>query len=116
MGYVVGDCTLGYDLRFEIPSNYEQGSLVVRDGLLFNTTSSAITVYCEEYPDYSFRLPAWDGLEYRTSSTSGYSYVDLPLTVNTGPVLSLRSANVLLFAAVLISALIIICKGGAKRD
>lgn len=116
MGYVIGDCTLGYDLRFEIPSNYEQGSLVIRDGLLFNTTSSAITVYCEEYPDYSFRLPAWDGLEYRTSSTGGYSYVDLPLTVNTGPVLSLRSANVLLFAAVLISALIIICKGGAKRD
>jgi len=116
MGYVVGDCSLGYDLRFEIPSNYEQGSLVIRDGLLFNTTSSAITVYCEEYPDYSFRLPAWDGLEYRTSSTGGYSYVDLPLTVNTGPVLSLRSANVLLFAAVLISALIIICKGGAKRD
>lgn len=116
MGYVVGDCTLGYDLRFEIPSNYEQGSLVIRDGLLFNTTSSAITVYCEEYPDYSFRLPAWDGLEYRTSSTGGYTYVDLPLTVNTGPVLSLRSANVFLFAAVLISALIIICKGGAKRD
>lgn len=116
MGYVVGDCSLGQDLRFEIPSNYEQGSLIIRDGQLFNSTSSAITIYCESFPDYSFRLPAWDGLEYRTSSTGGYSYVDLPLTVDTGPVLSLRSSSVILFAAILISSLLIICRGGAKRD
>ena len=116
MGYVVGDCSLGQDLRFEIPSNYEQGSLVIRDGKLFNSTSGTITIYCESFPDYSFRLSAWSGLEYRTSSSGGYSYVDLPLTVDTGPVLSLCSANVILFAAILISALIIICRGGAKRD
>lgn len=116
MGYVVGDCSLGYDLRFEIPSNYEQGSLIVKDGVLFNSTSSAITIYCEDYPDYTFRLSAWSGLEYRAGSSSSYSYVDLPLTVDTGPVLSLAAADVLLFAAVLISALIIICRGGAKRD
>lgn len=116
MGYVIGDCSLGQDLRFEIPSNYEQGSLIIKNGQLFNSTSGTITIYCERFPDYSFRLPSWDGLEYRTSSTTGYSYVDLPLTVDTGPVLSLRSGNVLLFAAILISALIIICRGGAKRD
>lgn len=116
MGYVVGDCSLGQDLRFEIPSNYEEGSLIIRDGVLFNSTSGAITVYCESFPDYTFRLPAWSGLEYRTSSTGGYSYVDLPLSVDTGPVLSLRSSSVILFAAILISALLIICRGGAKRD
>lgn len=115
MGYVVGDCSLGQDLRFEIPSNYEEGSLVIKDGVLFNSTSGAITIYCESFPDYSFRLPAWSGLEYRISS-SNYSYSDLPLTVDTGPVLSLRSSSVILFAAILISALIIICRGGAKRD
>lgn len=116
MGYVVGDCSLGQDLRFEIPSNYEQGSLIIKDGVLFNSTSSAITIYCERFPDYSFRLNAWSGLEYRSNSTVGYSYVDLPLSVDTGPVLSLRSSSVILFAAILISALIIICRGGAKRD
>ena len=116
MGYVIGDCSLGQDLRFEIPSNYEQGSLIIKDGQLFNSTSSAITIYCERFPEYSFRLQAMDGLEYRTSSSAGYTYVDLPLTVDTGPVLALRSGNVVLFAAILISALIIICRGGAKRD
>lgn len=116
MGYVVGDCSLGYDLKFEIPSNYEQGSLIIRDGKLFNATSSTITIYCEQYPDYTFRLNAWSGLEYRQSSGAGYSYVALPLTVEVGPVLSLRSSSVILFAAILISALIIICRGGAKRD
>lgn len=116
MGYVVGDCSLGQDLRFEIPSNYEQGSLIIKDGVLFNSTSGSITIYCERFPDYSFRLNAWSGLEYRSSSAGGYSYVDLPLKVDTGPVLSLRSSSVILFAAILISALIIICRGGAKRD
>lgn len=114
MGYVVGDCSLGQDLRFEIPSNYEQGSLIVKDGVLFNSTSSAITIYCEDYPDYSFRLSAWDGLQYRTGSNN-YSYVDLPLTVDSGPVLSLNTSHVVLFAAILIAALLIICRGGAKR-
>lgn len=116
MGYVIGDCSLGQDLRFEIPSNYEEGSLIIKDGYLFNSTSSQITVYCERFPDYSFRIPAWDGLEYRTSSSGGYSYVDLPLSVDTGPVLALRSSSMILFAAILISALLIICRGGAKRD
>lgn len=116
MGYVVGDCSLGQDLRFEIPSNYEQGSLIVRDGYLFNSTSSTITIYCESFPNYSFRLNAWSGLEYRENSVGGYSYVSVPLLVDSGPVLSLRSSSVILFAAILISVLIIICKGGAKRD
>lgn len=116
MGYVVGDCSLGQDLRFEIPSNYEYGSLIVKDGELFNATTGNITLYCESFPDYSFRLSAWDGLQYRTSSSAGYSYVDLPLTVDSGPVLSLRAADVFLIGALLISALLIICKGGAKRD
>lgn len=114
MGYVVGDCSLGQDLRFEIPSNYEQGSLIVKDGQLFNATSGTITIYCEAFPDYSFRLSPWDGLQYRTTSGS-YSYVDLPLSVDSGPVLSLNSAHVMLFGAILISALMIICRGGAKR-
>lgn len=116
MGYVIGDCSLGQDLRFEIPSNYEQGSLIVKDGVLFNSTSSTITIYCESFPDYSFRLSAWDGLQYRTSSGSSYSYVDLPLKVDTGPVLSLAMADVILFIGILLAALIIICRGGAKRD
>lgn len=115
MGYVIGDCSLGQDLRFEIPSNYEQGSLIVKDGQLFNSTSGTITIYCESYPDYSFRLSPWDGLQYRTSS-SNYSYTDLPLTVDTGPVLSLAPAQVMLLGAILLSALMIICRGGAKRD
>lgn len=113
MGYVVGDCSLGEDLRFEIPSNYEQGSLIVKDGKLFNSTSGNITIYCDDYPDYSFRLSAMSGLSYRTDN---YSYVDLPLTVDTGPVLSLAASQVFLIMGLIISALIIICKGGAKRD
>ena len=116
MGYVVGDCSLGQDLRFEIPSNYEQGSLIIKDGVLFNATSSAITIYCDNFPDYSFRLNAWSGLEYRQATGAGYSYAALPLSVDTGPVLTLRSSTMILFAAILISALIIICRGGAKRD
>lgn len=116
MGYVIGDCSLGQDLRFEIPSNYEQGSLILKDGYLFNSTSSTITIYCDRFPDYSFRLNAMSGLEYRQASGTGYSYTSLPLSVDIGPVLSLRSSSVILFAAVLISALIIICRGGAKRD
>lgn len=116
MGYVVGDCSLGQDLRFEIPSNYEQGSLIVRDGVLYNSTSGSITIYCDSFPDYSFRVPAMSGLEYRTSSGAGYTYNSLPLTVDSGPVLSLRAADVCLIGALLISALLIICKGGAKRD
>lgn len=116
MGYVIGDCALGEDLRFEIPSNYEQGSLTVRDGVLFNATSGSITVYCDSFPQYSFRVPAMSGLEYRTSSGAGYTYNSLPLTVDTGPVLALRAADICLIGALLISALLIICRGGAKRD
>lgn len=112
MGYVVGDCSLGDDLRFEIPANYENGDLIVKDGELFNNTSSTITIYCDNYPDYSFRLSAMSGLQYRTDN---YSYVDLPLTVDTGPVLSMALTDVVLFVGILISALLIICKGGAKR-
>ena len=115
MGYVIGDCSLGEDLRFEIPSNYEQGALIAKDGFLFNTTSSAITIYCESYPDYNFRLNAWDGLQYRTNTSGTYSYVDLPLSIDTGPVLSLNMSHVSLFSAILIAALLIICRGGAKR-
>ena len=113
MGYVIGDCSLGDDLRLDIPSNYEQGSLIVKDGELFNSTSSQITVYCDQFPEYSFRLSAWSGLSYRQDN---YSYSDLPFTVDTGPVLSLAASQVFLIMGLIISALIIICKGGAKRD
>lgn len=112
MGYVVGDCYLGQDLFFEIPSNYEDGDLVVQDGELINTTSSSITIYCDTYPDYSFRLPAMSGLEYRADN---YTWSALPLSVDSGPYLSLNAANVFLFGALLISALLIICRGGAKH-
>lgn len=112
MGYVIGDCSLGQDLRLEIPSNYEQGDLIVKDGHLFNNTSSAITVYCDAFPNYSFRLPAMSGLEYRTDN---YSYSDLSFSVDSGPFLSLSLADVVLFFGILISALLIICKGGSKR-
>lgn len=113
MGYVTGDCSLGDDLRFDIPSNYELGSLINKDGYLFNATSGTITVYCDDYPDYDFRLSAWSGLTYRTSN---YSYVDLPLSIDSGPILFPSAAQVVLIFGLLISALIIICKGGAKRD
>lgn len=113
MGYVIGDCSLGQDLRFEIPSNYEQGSLIVKDGELFNSTSGNITVYCDGFPDYSFRLSAMSGLSYRAGNGA---FVDLPLSVDTGPVLSLAASQVMLIMGLLVSALLIICKGGAKRD
>lgn len=113
MGYVVGDCSLGQDLRFEIPSNYELGDLIDQDGYLFNTTSGAITIYCKQYPDYSFRLPAMSGLQYRTDN---YSYVDLPLTVDDGPYLAMPLMSAILAGTLLISALLVICKGGVKRD
>lgn len=113
MGYVTGDCSLGQDLLFEIPSNYELGSLVNKDGYLFNSTSGTITIYCDAYPDHDFRLPAWSGLTYRQSN---YSYVDLPLSIDSGPILFPSVSQVALIFGLLISALIIICKGGAKRD
>lgn len=112
MGYVVGDCSLGQDLRFEIPSNYELGDLIAKDGYLFNSTSSQITVYCDSFPDYSFRLPAMGGLEYRRDN---YSYASIPLSVDSGPHLSLSLSHVFLVFGLLICALIIICRGGAKR-
>ena len=113
MGYVTGDCSLGQDLLFEIPSNYEIGSLINKDGYLFNATSGTITIYCDSYPDYDFRLSAWSGLTYRKSN---YSYTDLPLSIDSGPVLRPSASHLLLVFGLLISALIIICKGGAKRD
>ena len=111
MGYVTGDCSLGNDLLFEIPSNYELGSLINKDGFLFNSTSGTITVYCDDYPEYDFRLPAMSGLTYRQNN---YSYVDLPLTIDSGPILFPSASQVVLIFGLLISALIIICKGGAK--
>lgn len=114
MGYVVGDCSLGNDLRFEIPADYEQGDLIEKDGYLFNATSGTVYIYCEEFPDYSFRLSSFSGVEYRTSS-SNYSYSDLPLSIDSVPVLRPSLSDVLLFGILVISALIIVCKGGAKR-
>lgn len=113
MGYVTGDCSLGQDLLFEIPSNYELGSLVNKNGQLFNSTSGTVTIYCDSYPDYDFRLSAWSGLSYRRDN---YSYVDLPLTIDSGPILFPSAPQLLLIFGLLISALLIICKGGAKRD
>lgn len=112
MNHVIGDCSLGEDLRFDIPSNVENGDIIVKDGYLFNATSSTITVYCDSFPQYSFRLPAMSGLEYRSDN---YTYTSIPLSVDSGPYLSLNIANVCLFGALLISALLIICRGGAKR-
>lgn len=112
MNYVTGDCDLGVDLRFDIPSNIENGDLIVKDGYLFNATSSTITVYCEELPSYSFRLSPMSGLSYRENN---YTYVDVPLSVDSGPFLSLSVANVVLVFGMIISALLIICRGGAKR-
>ena len=113
MGYVTGDCSLGENLIFEIPSNYESGSLVNRDGYLFNATTGSITIYCDEYPDHSFRLSAWSGLQYRFGNQT---WSDLPLSIDSGPILFPSAAQVVLIFGLLISALIIICKGGAKRD
>lgn len=113
MGYVTGDCSLGEDLLFEIPSNYELGSLINKDGYLYNSTSGTITIYCDRYPDYDFRLSPMSGLTYRQSN---YSYVDLPLSIDSGPILFPSAAHAILIFGLLISALIIICKGGAKRD
>lgn len=114
MGYVIGDCSLGNDLRFEIPANYEYGDLIDKDGFLFNATSSTIYIYCDDYPAYSFRLTSFSGVEYRTAA-SNYSYTDLPLKLDRSPVLRPALADVILFGTILISALLIICKGGAKR-
>lgn len=113
MSYVVGDCSLGEDLKFDIPSDYVSGDLIDQHGYLFNPTSQTIYIYCSQYPDYSFRLPAMSGLEYRTDS---YSYVDLPLSIDYGPVLSMSIPSLLLAGILLICSLLIICKGGAKRD
>lgn len=112
MGYFTGDCSLGSDLRFEVPSDIEMGDLIVKDGYIFNNTSGSITVYCDSFPDYSFRVAAMSGLEYRTSN---YSYTSLPLTIDDGPFLVPALYQVLIFGIVLISALMIICRGGAKR-
>lgn len=112
MGYVTGDCSLGQNLYFEVPSNYELGSLVNKDGYLFNSTSGSITIYCDRYPDYDFRLSPMSGLSYRQNN---YSYVDLPLSIDSGPILFPTAAQTILIFGLLISALIIICKGGAKR-
>lgn len=114
MGFVQGDCSLGNDLRFEIPADIEQGDLIDKDGYLFNATSGTIYIYCDEYPEYSFRLSSFSGVEYRTNSNN-YSYSDMPLKLDSAPVLRPALADVILFAALLISALLIICKGGAKR-
>lgn len=113
MGYVTGDCSLGEDLIFEIPSDYELGSLINKNGYLFNSTSSTITIYCDDYPDYSFRLSPWSGLSYRQDN---YSYVNLPLSIDSGPILFPSASQIILIFGILICALIIICKGGAKRD
>ncbi len=112
MGYVVGDCSLGQNIRLEIPSNFEHGDLINDDGYLFNSTSSSITVYCEQYPNYSFRLPAWSGLEYRSNNNT---YTSIPFSIDSGPYLTPGIPQLLLVAVLIISALIIICKGGAKR-
>lgn len=113
MGYVTGDCSLGEDLLFQIPSNYELGSLTNKDGYLFNSTSGTITIYCDDFPDYDFRLSPMSGLSYRQSN---YSYADLPLSIDSGPILFPSASQVILIFGLLISALIVICKGGAKRD
>lgn len=113
MGYVVGDCSLGKDLRFEIPNDIESGDLIVKDGELYNATSSNIVIHCDDFPDYYFMLPSMDGLQYRGSN---YSYIDSPLTVTGGLVLAPALSDLVLFGALLISALTIICRGGAKRD
>lgn len=113
MGYVVGDCSLGEDLRFEIPNDVESGDLIVKDGELYNATSGNIVIVCDSYPDHYFLLGSMGGLQYRAS---GYSYVDCPLTVTSGPVLPPALSDLVLFGALLISALTIICRGGAKRD
>lgn len=112
MNYVIGDCYLGEDLRFDIPNNIENGDLIVKDGELFNATSSSITIYCDSFPDYSFRLPPLSGLQYRTDN---YSYSSLPLSVGDDLHLSLDLAQVCLVGILLICALLIICRGGAKR-
>lgn len=112
MNNVTGDCFLGEDLTFVIPNNIEYGDLIVQDGELFNATSSSITVYCDQFPDYSFRVPAFSGLEYRADN---YTWSSLPLYVDGGPSLSLSVSNVVLIGVLIISALIIICRGGAKR-
>lgn len=114
MGYVVGDCSLGNDLRFEIPADYEHGDLIEKDGYLFNATSGTVYIYCDEYPEYSFRLPSFSGVEYRTAS-SNYSYTDIPVRIDSAPVLRPALSEVLLFGILVVSALMIICKGGAKR-
>lgn len=114
MGYVVGDCSLGKDLRFEIPSDYEYGDLIEKDGYLFNSTSGTVYIYCDDYPEYSFRLPSFSGVEYRTAS-SNYSYTDLPVSIDSAPVLRPALSDVLIFGILIISALLIICKGGARR-
>lgn len=114
MGYVVGDCSLGDDLRFVIPADYEHGDLIEKDGYLFNATSGTVYIYCDEYPEYSFRLPSFSGVEYRTSS-SNYSYTDMPVSIDSAPVLRPALVEVLLFGILVVSSLLIICKGGAKR-
>lgn len=115
MGYVIGDCSLGDDLRFEIPTEYTSGDLIIKDGDLFNATSGTIYLYCDQFPDYQFRLSSFSGLEYRKSTSSGYTFTELPFSVDTGPVLLPVLSDVILFATLLISALIVICKGGARR-
>lgn len=112
MGYVIGDCSLGNDLRFDIPADVDQGDLIVKDGVLFNATSSTIYLYCDDYPSYSFRLTSFSGLEYRTDN---YSYTSVPLMVDGVPFVSPRLTDVILFCTLLVCALLIICKGGAKR-
>ena len=76
--YFVADCALGNDVRFYIPADYASGSLTYdSSGHLFNLTASSIYLYCPDYPDYTIYAPRFSGFQYRPSSGSGYTYVDL---------------------------------------
>lgn len=78
--YVTGDCALGKNMTFYVPSDYAAGSLTYdSSGNLFNLTSNSIYLYCPDYPEYSIYAARFSGFQYRAGTGAGYSYLDLNL-------------------------------------
>lgn len=115
--YLTGDSALGSDLTFYVPAEYASGALTYNSsGYLFNLSNSSIYLYCPDYPDYTIYAPRFSVFQYRTSSGTGYTYVDLNLTdvtaanveiLTESPSLALSSEKIL----VMILAVVIVGVG-----
>lgn len=102
LAYLDVSSSLG-DIRLYLPYGVELPSVQLQDGLLYNTTSSTIYLYCPEYPDYTFSASRFQNVTYRTSSNnySTYDLTDVSIIDSTSTV-SVYLPYVELFALVFI--------------